>query len=154
MKLNITRLLLVLLCCFGWNNVKGQGRDLKPQSEAQNAFKDGEWFEFRIHYGVFNASRISLGITADTLDQVPVFHAKGYGRTTGLARLFFKVEDHYQSYFGQEDGLPRWFLRDIDEGGYTKDLEIFFNHNTGKAVVKDKKRKPPANTPSMKTYKI
>ena len=53
--------------------------DLKPQSEAQNAFKDGEWFEFRIHYGVFNASRISLGITADTLDQVPVFHAKGMG---------------------------------------------------------------------------
>ena len=147
MKLNITRLLLVLLCCFGWNNVKGQGRDLKPQSEAQNAFKDGEWFEFRIHYGVFNASRISLGITADTLDQVPVFHAKGYGRTTGLARLFFKVEDHYQSYFGQEDGLPRWFLRDIDEGGYTKDLEIFFNHNTGKAVVKDKKKKATSEHP-------
>ena len=147
MKLNLTHLLLIFMCCFGWNSLQGQGSDLKPQSEAQKAFKDGEWFEFRIHYGVFNASRISLGITADTLDQVPVFHAKGYGRTTGLARLFFKVEDHYQSYFGQEDCLPHLFLRDIDEGEYTKDLEIFFNHNTGKAVVKDKKKKATSEHP-------
>ena len=29
-----------------------------------------------IHYGVFNASRVSLEITADTLDQVPVFTQK------------------------------------------------------------------------------
>ena len=42
---------------------------------------------------------------------------------------------------------PRWFLRDIDEGGYTKDLEIFFNHNTGKAVVKDKKKKATSEHP-------
>ena len=105
----------------------------------KEAFKAGEWLEFRIHYGVFNASRVTLELQADTLDRVPFFHATGYGRTTGLARLFFKVEDHYQSYFGQKDGLPRWFIRDINEGGYTKDLEIRFNHNTKTAFVNDKK---------------
>ena len=77
-------------------------QDLLPEKVSQNAFKAGEWFEFRIHYGVFNASRVTLELKADTLDQTPVFHAKGYGRTTGLARLFFKVEDHYESYFGQK----------------------------------------------------
>ncbi|MGB1449033.1 MAG: DUF3108 domain-containing protein [Flavobacteriaceae bacterium] len=122
------------ICC-------AQEKDLLPETSSQNAFKDGEWFEFRIHYGVFNASKVTLGITADTLDQVPVFHAKGYGRTTGLARWFFKVEDHYQSYFGQKDGLPRWFLRDIDEGGYTKDLEIRFDHTNKMAHINDKKKK-------------
>ena len=141
MKLNLYSILLFLLLCFGWTKTLAQADVLVPKTTAQKAFKDGEWFEFRIHYGVFNASRVSLEITADTLDQVPVFHAKGYGRTTGLARLFFKVEDHYQSYFGQHDGLPRWFLRDIDEGGYTKDLEIFFDHETREAMVKDKKKK-------------
>lgn len=118
-----------------------QEKDLVPEPSPQNAFKDGEWFEFRIHYGLFNASRVTLGIAADTLNQVPVFHAKGYGRTTGLARLIYKVEDHYQSYFGQEDGLPRWFLRDIDEGGYTKNLEIRFDHSKKIAHINDKKKK-------------
>jgi hypothetical protein len=115
-------------------------QDLLPTTVSQNAFKDGEWFEFRIHYGVFNASRVTLELKADTLDQTLVFHAKGYGRTTGLARLFFKVEDHYESYFGQKDGLPRWFIRDINEGGYTKDLEIRFDHEKKVAHVNDKKK--------------
>lgn len=119
----------------------GQEKNIFPEAIAQDAFKDGEWFEFRIHYGVFNASRVTLGITADTLDQVPVFHAKGYGRTTGLARLFFKVEDHYESYFGQKDGLPRWFIRNINEGGYTKNLEIRFDHDKKTALINDKKKK-------------
>ena len=115
-------------------------QDLLPTTVSQNAFKDGEWFEFRIHYGVFNESRVTLELKADTLDQTLVFHAKGYGRTTGLARLFFKVEDHYESYFGQKDGLPRWFIRDINEGGYTKDLEIRFDHEKKVAHVNDKKK--------------
>ena len=122
-----------------------QKQELLPASAPQDAFKDGELFEFRIHYGVFNASRITLGITADTLDQAPVFHAKGYGRTTGLARLFFKVEDHYESYFGQKDGLPRWFIRDINEGGYTKDIEIRFDHEKRMAHVNNKKKKEKAS---------
>jgi hypothetical protein len=122
-------------------------QDLLPETVSQNAFKDGEWFEFRIHYGVFNASRVSLGITADTLNQIPVFHAKGYGRTTGLARLFFKVEDHYESYFGQKDGLPLWFIRDINEGGYTKDLEIRFDHEKKMAHVNNKKKNKKASFP-------
>ena len=141
MKLSLQKLIILAVLSFGTNKGIAQTDVLTAETSSQNAFEDGEWFEFRIHYGVFNASRVTLGIQADTLDQVPVFHAKGYGRTTGLARLFFKVEDHYQSYFGQHDGLPRWFLRDIYEGGYTKDLEIFFNHDTLKAVVKDKKKK-------------
>ena len=120
-------------------------QDLLPSAVSQNAFKAGEWFEFRIHYGVFNASRVTLELKADTLDQTPVFHAKGYGRTTGLARLFFKVEDHYESYFSQKDGLPRWFIRDINEGGYIKDLEIHFDHENKMAHVNDKKKKKKAS---------
>lgn len=116
-----------------------------PTESPQNAFKAGEWFEFRVHYGLFNASQITLELEADTLNQIPVFHAKGYGKTTGLARLFFKVEDYYDSYFGQKDGLPRWFIRNIDEGGYTKNLEIKFNHTKDLAEVNDKKNKRKAS---------
>ena len=116
-------------------------QDLLPTTVSQNAFKDGEWFEFRIHYGVFNASRVTLELKADTLDQTLVFHAKGYGRTTGLARLFFKVEDHYESYFDTVTGVPYKFIRNIDEGGYTKDIEIDFDQETKQALVYNKKKK-------------
>ena len=65
-------------------------------------FNGGEWFEFRIYYGFFNASYASIKLENDTINNIPVFHSKGYGKTTGLARWFFKVEDHYESYFHKE----------------------------------------------------
>ena len=140
MKNTFLYILLLFPACYNF----AQDNSLLPKDEPLEAFRDGEWFEFRIHYGFFNASRVTLELKADTLNQVPVFHAKGYGRTTGFARLFFKVEDHYQSYFGQQDGLPRKFIRDINEGGYTKDVEIHFDHASKIAKVNDKKKKQKA----------
>ena len=81
--------------------------------EIKSSFKGGEWFEFRIYYGIFNASYASLELSKDTIKKIPVFHAKGYGKTTGLARLFFKVEDHYESYFSIEKNQPLLFKRNI-----------------------------------------
>jgi len=108
--------------------------------EIKSSFKGGEWFEFRIYYGIFNASYASLELSKDTIKKIPVFHAKGYGKTTGLARLFFKVEDHYESYFSIEKTHPVLFKRNIYEGGYTKNVEIFFEHQNRLAEVNDKKK--------------
>ena len=110
-----------------------------PKKASEIAFKDGEWFQFRIHYGIFNASFATLKIDEKQYNGKSVFHAQGYGETTGLAKLFFKVEDRYESYFDKYTGQPYKFIRDINEGGYTKDIEIDFNHNTQKALVNDKK---------------
>ena len=103
--------------------------------EQQLPFKAGEWFEFRIHYGFFNASYATLELSQDTLNGVLVLHAKGYGTTTGLARWFFKVEDYYDTYFDEKKVVPYWFVRDINEGGYTKNLEINFDHDQNLAHV-------------------
>jgi hypothetical protein len=108
--------------------------------EINSSFKEGEWFEFRIYYGIFNASYASIELSRDTLKKIPVFHAKGYGRTTGLARLFFKVEDYYESFFTPQKISPIWFIRDIYEGGYTKNVEILFDHEKKFAHVTDKKK--------------
>ena len=116
-------------------------QQLDHEFSSDPPFKDGEWFEFRIHYGIFNASYASLSLEQKTLEGHDVFHAKGYGRTTGLARWFFKVEDHYESYFDAANGLPYKFVRNIDEGGYTKNLEIRFDHQSQLAHINDKKKK-------------
>ena len=139
------RLTLALIFCA--LTAFGQKTALDPAPQALKAFQAGEWFQYRIHYGFFNASMVDLELVADTLNNTPVFHAKGYGKTTGLARLFFKVDDRYESYFGQHDGLPRKFIRDIYEGGYTKDIEIRFDHQVQLAKVHDKKNKKKSQHP-------
>lgn len=117
------------------------GQDPRP------AFKPGEWLKFRIHYGFLNASYATMHLTTNTLDGVPVYHVVGRGKTTGFASIFFKVDDTYESYFDIDHGKPYKFIRKIDEGGYTKDIEIDFNYKEDKAVLKDNKNGTKMNIP-------
>lgn len=111
----------------------------------KSAFKSGEWLKFRLHYGFLNASYATLQIKSAHIDSIPVFHVVGKGKTTGLASIFFKVDDTYESYFGKKDGRPYRFVRKVNEGGYTKDVEIDFDHEMYKAVLNDKKNKKKLN---------
>ncbi len=104
-----------------------------------SAFEAGEWLRFRLHYGLLNASYATLQVHSSKIDGIPVYHVVGKGKTTGIASIFFKVDDTYESYFGKEDGKPYKFIRKIDEGGYTKDIEINFDHKKDVAVLNDKK---------------
>lgn len=113
--------------------ISAMAQDVRP------AFKPGEWLKFRIHYGFLNASYATLHLTSETLNNVPVYHVVGEGKTTGFASIFFKVDDTYESYFNREDGRPYKFIRKIDEGGYTKDMEIDFDYKKDKAVLIDNK---------------
>jgi hypothetical protein len=111
------------------------------EATQQLAFEDGEWFKFRIHYGVFNASYAEMKIEKARLKGKPVYHIKGKGKSTGLLHLFFKVNDKYETYIDRETVKPYRFIRKIDEGGHTKNIQIDFNHEEGTAIVHDKKHK-------------
>jgi len=147
MSLKIKLVLIPLLCGLSLlSNAQTALAGVTPQRSLP--FMAGEWFQFRIHYGIFNASYATLELTKDSVNGIPVLHAKGYGTTTGLARWFFKVEDHYDTYFDEKKVIPYWFIRDIDEGGYTKNLEINFDHHKNLAHVKNLEKN------EKKTYKI
>jgi len=109
------------------------------QAQSQKAFNAGEWFKFRIHYGPFNASFATLEVDETQINGNPVYHIEGKGKSTGLLHWFFKVDDNYQTYIDKQTGKPYKFIRNINEGGYTKDLEIEFDHSDNKAFVFDKK---------------
>lgn len=111
----------------------------KPEKEQ--AFDVGEYFKFRIHYGIVNAGYATLEIKDAVVNNKRVFHAVGKGYTTGMSKFFFKVEDTYESYFDKFSGAPYQFVRKIDEGGYTKNQEGFFNQATNRVLVKDYKKK-------------
>ncbi len=133
--------LLVLFLLFGSSGMFAQTRASRPFPLKESAFKPGEWLKFRIHYGILNASYATLHLTSDTIEGVPVYHVVGRGRTTGFASIFFKVDDTYESYFGKGNGLPYRFIRKIDEGGYTKDIEINFDYQAGVARYHDRKNR-------------
>ena len=50
------------------------------------------------------------------------------------------MEDYYQSYIGVKDDRPYRFIRKINEGGYTKDIQIDFNHDNRTALVHNKQK--------------
>jgi hypothetical protein len=122
---------LFLLFCLGCFNLG---------SAQEKAFKDGEWLNYKIKYGWFNASKATISIKADSIDGKPVHHIIGYGKSTGLLDVFFKVRDRFETFIDKEEVLPYKFIRDTYEGGYTKDKEIYFNHQTNIATVKDHKK--------------
>lgn len=109
--------------------------------QKESAYDVGEWFKFRIHYGVVTAGYATLEVKEAVRNNKKVFHAIGKGYTTGMSKLFFKVEDNYESYFDKETGNPYQYVRKINEGGYTKNQEGFFNQSRDKIVVKDYKNK-------------
>ncbi len=111
-------------------------------AQNEQAFKDGEWFRFRISYsGWMKAGEATLKVDETTLEGKPVYHVTGKGKTTGAIRLFFKVKDRYESYFDRDQLIPYKFIRDINEGGHTKNIEILFDQENNKALVNNIKHK-------------
>ena len=114
---------------------------LSFDTQREDAFGVGEWFKFRIHYGIVTAGYATLEVREAVRNNKKVFHAVGRGYTTGMSKLFFRVEDTYESYFDKVTGKPYQFVRKIDEGGYTKNQEGFFNQDKNTILVKDYKNK-------------
>lgn len=105
------------------------------------AYRDGEFFRFRVHYGIITAGFAELKLKATTLNGKKVHHIKGIGKTRGVSRFFFKVDDRYETYIDRQTNQPYKFIRDIYEGGYTKDIIMNFDHPNQSVLVHDRKRK-------------
>ena len=112
-------------------------------SNAQNdmAFKAGEWFKYKLSYsGWFKAGEATVNLNKD-VNNNQLLHAKMIGKSTGAVNLFFKVYDRYESYFYKKNIKPYRFIRNINEGGYTKNIEILFDQTTKVAKVNNFKKK-------------
>jgi hypothetical protein len=114
---------------------------LSFNTQKQEAFADGEYLKFRLHYGVLNAGYATLDVKEEKLNNQDVFHVIGKGFSTGMTKFFFEVEDVYESYIDKDTRNPYQFVRKINEGGYIKNQEGFFNQRINRILVKDYKHK-------------
>jgi hypothetical protein len=115
---------------------------------SQSSFNTGEYFKFRIHYGIVNAGYASLEVKDAVRNNKKVHHVVGKGYTTGMTKFFFKVDDTYESYFDKVSGQPYQAVRKIDEGGYERHQEAFFNQANNTVTVKDRRNN------KQKTYSV
>lgn len=119
-------------------------------SQKFNNIQSGEVLNYRIHYGILNAGTATLTTLKTTYQGLPHFYVKGYGRTTGAVRAFFKVEDHYESFINYNTGLPSFYVRNVQEGGYTQHFETVFNHGNQTLVLTDKEKNTSSIEKSVK----
>ena len=131
MSLMKIKRIILLLSIINFNTINSQGYE---------PFKSGEWLKYKISYsGWLKAGEATMSIKSDTMDDKELYHVVAIGKTIGPINWFFKVRDRYESYFDKRNILPLKFIRNINEGGYTKDLSIIFDHNSKKALVNNKK---------------
>jgi hypothetical protein len=109
-------------------------------AQESSSFQAGEWLRFKLSYsGWVKAGNATLEVSESTHKNKPVYKVIGKGWTTGAIKWFFKVEDHYESHFDKVTGQPYKFIRNIDEGGYTKNRIIDFDYTQNKALINDLK---------------
>lgn len=111
------------------------------QLKKESVFSDKEFLEFKIKYLSFNTSTATLSSSKTMLEGKPVYHIVGEGRSSKFLSLFFKIKDRYETYIDTSSYLPYRFVRNINEGGYTKDIVIDFNQEKQKATVNNRKHK-------------
>jgi len=133
------KIVLLALILLGIStNIYGQ---LAYSPQEVPAFKEGEWLYYKLSYSNFiNAGFAEFEIKSTTLKSKPGFHFKAIGRSTGFVNLFFKVRDFYDSYVYKETFKPYKFVRNIDEGGYTKNKIITFDYENRVAEENDLKK--------------
>jgi hypothetical protein len=144
---NILHLFIFLIAftSIGQSVQKMNGKSFEAASKTKDspqvfAFQKGEWLKFKMSYSNFlNAGFSTMEVRETTNNQKAAFHILGKGTSTGIVSLFFNVKDDYQTYMYKESLLPYRFIRKIDEGGYTKDEEILFDHENNEATVKNYK---------------
>ncbi|WP_029038155.1 DUF3108 domain-containing protein [Salinimicrobium xinjiangense] len=112
---------------------------LNVTAQSHQAFQDGEWFRFRVHYGMLNAGFATLEVKETVFKSQPVYHVIGKGKSAGMVHVFFKVDDNYESFMHKDTGVPLRFIRQIDEGGHTRDFLVDFDHKNKLAYVHNRK---------------
>lgn len=121
------------------------------KAQKLDNIQSGEVINYRIHYGILNAGTATLTTLKTNYQGKPHFYVKGYGKTTGAVRAFFKVEDHYESFIDCNTGLPSFYVRNVQEGrSYTQHFETVFNQSNHTLILTDKEKNTSKVVKSVK----
>ncbi len=122
------------------------------RSVKHDAFKPGEKLTYVVHYGFINAGEAVVELKESPREILgrKVWHAVGKGRSLGAFNTFYKVDDHYETYFDAQGVFPWVFVRRVSEGGYEFTQDYVY-HQTKREVSTQRKQthKVPGSVQDM-----
>lgn len=111
------------------------------------AFQASEILTYKVFYTVvgayFGAGEATFRSTIEQLNNKPVYHIVGEGKTYSFYDGIFKVRDKYETYIDTATFQPYRFIRNVNEGSYKKYEHVTFNKTTNAAVTNDGVYKVP-----------
>lgn len=103
------------------------------------AFLAGETITYKVYYtlaGVYVAAGEAVFNTAiEQVNNRPVYHITGDGKTYSFYDNFFRVRDKYETFIDTATMQPLKFLRNVDEGGYKIYENVTFNKAGSTAIT-------------------
>jgi hypothetical protein len=113
-----------------------------------NAFNANEQITFTVYYAVagiyINAGNAVFTGQLENINNRPVYHFTGEGKTNSSYDWIYKVRDKYETYIDTATLQPLKFVRNISEGGYKKYQNITFNKSANTAITTDGVFKVPS----------
>jgi hypothetical protein len=104
-----------------------------------HAFKSGESITYRVYYKVVGmyiaAGEAEFSVALENLNNKPVYHVTGDGKTYSFYDNFFKVRDKYETYIDTSNLQPMKFIRNVNEGSYKKYENVSFNKTAHTAIT-------------------
>jgi hypothetical protein len=91
-----------------------------------------------------SAGEATFNTSLTTMNNRPVYHVTGDGKTYNFYDNFFKVRDRYESFIDTSTLQPLKFIRNVFEGGYKKYENVTFNKATNTAVTNEGVYKVPS----------
>lgn len=139
---------IVLLLIISTLSISAQPRnDDNPTS--RNRFQLGEHLDFKLSYGWFTVGKASLAIDDHFHDYESnsCYKIEIKGETSGLLGAFTHVDDRWGAYIRNNNLLPIFAYRNIEEGKYVREERTYFDHDNGIVEVlrydpRKKERKP------------
>jgi len=103
------------------------------------SFQADEQITYVVYYNVagiyVNAGTAVFNAVLERMNNRPVYHVTGEGKTNPSYDWIFKVRDKYESFIDTATMEPLKFLRNISEGGYKKYENVTFNNSVHTAVT-------------------
>lgn len=94
----------------------------------------GEQLMFKMEYLNLSVATLKFQTTETNLNN---FHLKIHASATLSARLLFKLDNVYETYFDRNTFLPTKVIKQIDQKNIHHELNIHFNHQQNKASLGD-----------------
>jgi hypothetical protein len=132
---------LIVLLALLISGFKGDEGVYSPV--MHNSYKPGERLDYKLRMGIFTVGQAEMLIDDRIYEKNnrPCHKIDIYGRTASWISWISKVEDQWGAYVDKEAVLPHMTYRNIREGRYRKNEEIYFDHEKNEVEAKVINRK-------------